>query len=164
MRLLECVQTGEWGERVLFRFIILGKKNMHRPKDKLAREQFGIVRLAQKIGGLQWQISMVMVQNKQAACWGSKWWEKRLSLSVCYHHFQWNQWSSTRDGFELKRPINAHFSRVSVLHSQLKLSEAVSPEQSCHDKSSRKKLCQVPELRRAETSKECDRSAGQDLQ
>lgn len=47
--------------------IIMGKK-LHRPKDKMAREQFGFVRLAQEIGGLQWQISMVMVQDKQAAC------------------------------------------------------------------------------------------------
>lgn len=43
------------------------EEKIAQAKGRPAREQFGIVRLTQEIGGLQWQISMAMAWDGQAA-------------------------------------------------------------------------------------------------
>lgn len=45
----------------------LGEK-IAQTKAQLAHEPFGVVRLAQEIEGLQWQVSVMMFWDKQRVC------------------------------------------------------------------------------------------------
>lgn len=68
-----------------------------------------------------------------------------------------------RDGFDFKSPVNVRFSWVSDLLSQLALSEAAPLNKVTMASHPKKNVSKVPKMRRAETSREHDQSAGHDL-
>lgn len=99
------------------------REKLHRPWDEMGRKRFVTARLVQELLCLQGQISMGMAW--EAACWGLKWQEKRLCL---YNTISRETNGVKRGWIWIKSPINVHFALVWVLHIQLKLSEAVSPD------------------------------------